>query len=122
MIRDNIKKILHFYHYYKTDLLIFLRTALSITKFDNYSNIPFLLWYPHIVEHGEIVRSGLELFLRAKTKRFFQVIKTILNIKDKDELINKWTIINKKFNVDNFFKFKRTSIEYLMNIDELDTE
>lgn len=109
----NIKEVL-FEDIMQTDFILCLRSVLALHK-------DGLRWFPRILalrpcHYGQ----GFELFLRAKTIENFKIIKQLLVVNSKAELIKKFDKAEKEYDLQNW-KFGYDSIPFkrFMNLDNL---
>ena len=91
-------------------------SALHAKDRDNY-------WRPvTIVYASEYARDGFDLFFKARSKRHFQVLKRLLKVQDRDDLLKRYDAANQRFQFDKPSpNYIRTPFTNLMNLVNLDT-
>jgi hypothetical protein len=117
----------------KADLLR-QRSTLKEVTFEQFMQADFVLclryilhfetglfaWYPSSLIYVRFHPVPFEIFLRATSHAYFEDLKILLKVEDKEDLINKYKVGAKRYSVDSWelgFAF-----EGLMNIQKLDTQ
>jgi len=66
----------------QTDFVLFIRDALSSIKTGSYQN-----WYPVSLLYAERSRGPFEIFARAQSKKYFDRLKCLFDINQKDDFV-----------------------------------
>ncbi len=98
----------------QADLLLYLRSVLN-----PYSG-QRLFWYPRTLVYSEYHRS-FDLFKRAASKRYFNLLRLLLNVKDKNDFVEKLTRASERGTFARVFDYGFLDYDTLLNIEELDT-
>ena len=95
----------------QADFVLFLQ---SLLKGDDRG------WYPISLIFAEYTRS-FELFVRAETDDGFEVLKTLLGIASRDDLMNRYSKAIEKVqgSFSDLFFHSRISFEELMNFEKI---
>lgn len=90
-----------------------------ISLLDNNSDL--IYWFPRtLVLKGWYSNEAFPIFLKAESKRYFQVISKLFKVNSKDELVSKFKVAYDKHNLQNW-QFDHSSIpfESYMNLKNL---
>lgn len=98
----------------QTDLILYLR---SVTHQSKYRNI----WYPRTMIYAGGIYNPFKLFAKAQSSKNFMAIKTLLNVEDKDDLIESLTENNAIVDFNRYFWHPGIDLERLINLENLDT-
>lgn len=98
----------------QTDFILCIRSILNLNDYYN-------RWFPRtLVYKGRWGSEAFELFLRAESKSHFEVVKKLLLIKSKADLVEKFSAADKAYNLQNWrFGYDRIPFESYLNIELL---
>jgi hypothetical protein len=108
--RSDISDI-NFESFMQADFILSLRSILR----DNEKS-----WFPRSLVFKVHYGKPFELFVRAQSPRNYEIIKKLLDITSKKELIEKFEIASKKHNLSQWrINYESIDFKYLMNLDKL---
>jgi len=81
-----VSQIITFKQLMQVDILLYIRSII-----DYMNNRNRLIWYPVTLVYSEMQYKPFEIFIRAKSKKYFEKIKGIMNIENKEELEAIWS-------------------------------
>ena len=98
----------------QTDFILCIRSILNLN--DYYSR-----WFPRtLVYKSRWDSEAFELFLRAESKSHFEIVKKLLLIKSKAELVEKLSAADKAYNLQNWrFDYDIIPFESYLNLELL---
>ncbi|WP_429049296.1 hypothetical protein [Aeromonas hydrophila] len=101
----------------QTDFILSLRSVLSTNNY----NFSYRRWFPITLVYKKRWHSEpFELFVRAESKNHFDVIKKLLKIENKTDLVNKLEEATRIHNLASWrFNYDRIPIEAYLNIESL---
>lgn len=115
MLHDsaNIKSI-PFKTLMQTDFILCMRSILDSNDYYNH-------WFPRtLVYKSRWDNEAFELFLRAESKNYFEVVKKLLAITSKTDLVDKFSAANKNYDLQNWrFDYNRIPFETYLNLERL---
>jgi hypothetical protein len=105
-------KDLDFHSLMQTDFILFVRSALHTTEG------MFPAWFPLTFQYIEHY-GPFELFIRAESSSFFEHLKILLNVKDKQDIEDKLDAVSNRKDVVMMNSLYETSIQRLMEFNHL---
>jgi hypothetical protein len=96
----------------QTELILYMRCLVHPSTYSG--------WYPRTLVYAGH-RGVFDLFAKAKSARHFEGVKTLLGIKDKQELLEKFEAAEKRGGTQFGWTFRRVSFAGLANLENLDT-
>ena len=81
----SVPQLVTFQELMQADILLYIRDIMDCMNIGNK-----LRWHPITLKYSEKQVKPFELFIRAKSMKYFEKIKGIMNIENKEELENIW--------------------------------
>lgn len=102
----------------EVDYLLFVRSVIHLDYTTGRMRNSY--WYPRCLPYAEDHR-GFAIFLRAAQKKYFQDLRVLLGVVDKEELVNRWNLVRQNIQL-NQIGGDWVSPEALLCLDTLDTQ
>jgi len=98
----------------EADFILSLKSLLdNDNRYDN--------WFPNLLAYkGWHNNRPFPIFLRSESKRYFEIVKNIFHVNNKEELIEKYNRANKVTDFEKWnYNYRSIPFQTYMNLDKL---